>query len=211
MCNVFMLGARGSPAEQPTSEVTFGQLANDRHATMIHPGESNLIPATTNQRVITKYRGSITLIDHQHQNGFVDKNATHVSSTPIPIESGMAYYGDRNGRINVDLGCGTLNVDVHDAVSKLAKIAALSMSDSADDYTLVNWPLESDGSAETHLLTCYANGHEATGGVVLRLRPIGHNGCHLDLLSHSCTMASKYGRTTFLVHIRSRITRYHGH
>lgn len=138
--------------------------------TSIRPGESEFVRVEqTGSELATALIDGIDITGHQYQHGWVDTDAPTIGSDLVRLEAHVSLSGSHSNYIDNDAGCDVINLDLSGLDTGSVHIEAVSMSGESDDEVLVNWPKDQNDQATKTAIVCFAEDHESSDGLVVRL------------------------------------------
>lgn len=158
------------PAETHTGSSDATAVFEGLQTTSIRPGESEFVRVEqTGSESATALIDGIDITGYQYQHGWVDTDAPTVSSDVVRLEAHVSLSGSHSNYIDNDAGCDTINLDLSGLDTSSVHIEAVSLSGEPDDKVLVNWPKDQNDQATKTAVVCFAEDHESSDGLVMRL------------------------------------------
>lgn len=158
------------PAETYTGTPSATAAFDALQTTSIYPGDAAFARVElTDSEPAQALIDGVELTGHQYQHGWDDADAPTVGTEVVRLESHVSLSGSHSNYIDNDAGCDTINLDLAGLDQNSVHIEAISLSGETDDRVLVNWPKNPENTIGKVAVVCFAEDHESSDGIVLRL------------------------------------------
>ena len=163
-------GGESGPTETYAATPSAARAFDTLQTTSIMPGQSAFVRVeSAGSESAMAIIDGIEITEHQYQHGWEDVDAPTVGSEPVRLEAHVLLSGSHSNNIDNDAGCDTVNLDFSGLDTETTHIEAVSLSGEYDDSTLVNWPKDDNNRISKTAVICFAENHEASDGLVIRL------------------------------------------